>query len=130
MIALSRMAGTWASAMASSAHTITSTNSAMAPMNLRRRSGMANTLNKRHNAPLRGQGAALYGPRFADKRAIMSAGLSDSIQGDDLHAGDLHARAIRLWLYAVALLVFALVLVGGATRLTESGLSITEWRPV
>jgi heme a synthase len=41
-----------------------------------------------------------------------------------------HTRAIRLWLYAVAALVFAMVLVGGATRLTESGLSITEWRPV
>src|ERR1700728_2449673 len=40
------------------------------------------------------------------------------------------ARAIRLWLYAVAALVLAMVLVGGATRLTESGLSITEWRPV
>jgi cytochrome c oxidase assembly protein subunit 15 len=39
-------------------------------------------------------------------------------------------RAIRLWLYAVAALVLAMVLVGGATRLTESGLSITEWRPV
>jgi heme a synthase len=43
---------------------------------------------------------------------------------------DAHARAIRLWLYAVAALVLAMVLVGGATRLTESGLSITEWRPV
>jgi heme a synthase len=41
-----------------------------------------------------------------------------------------HGRAIRLWLYAVAALVFAMVLVGGATRLTESGLSITEWQPV
>ena len=41
-----------------------------------------------------------------------------------------HARAIRLWLYIVAALVLAMVLVGGATRLTESGLSITEWRPV
>ena len=43
---------------------------------------------------------------------------------------DVHARAIRLWLYAVAALVLAMVLVGGATRLTESGLSITEWKPV
>jgi heme a synthase len=41
-----------------------------------------------------------------------------------------HARLIRLWLYAVAALVFVMVLVGGATRLTESGLSITEWQPV
>jgi heme a synthase len=43
---------------------------------------------------------------------------------------DNRRRAIQLWLYAVAALVFAMVLVGGATRLTESGLSITEWRPV
>ena len=41
-----------------------------------------------------------------------------------------HGRAIRLWLYVVAALVFAMVLVGGATRLTESGLSITEWQPL
>jgi len=41
-----------------------------------------------------------------------------------------HTRLIRLWLYVVAALVFAMVLVGGATRLTESGLSITEWQPV
>src|ERR1051325_11266214 len=39
-------------------------------------------------------------------------------------------RAIRFWLYAVAALIFAMVLVGGATRLTESGLSIVEWKPV
>jgi heme a synthase len=37
---------------------------------------------------------------------------------------------IRWWLYLVALAVFALVLVGGATRLTDSGLSITEWKPI
>jgi heme a synthase len=43
---------------------------------------------------------------------------------------DVASRAIRLWLYAVAALVLAMVLVGGATRLTESGLSITEWQPV
>lgn len=38
--------------------------------------------------------------------------------------------AVRLWLYAIAALIFAMVLVGGATRLTESGLSIVEWRPI
>jgi len=41
-----------------------------------------------------------------------------------------HAGAIRLWLIAVALLVYAMVLLGGATRLTDSGLSITEWQPI
>jgi cytochrome c oxidase assembly protein subunit 15 len=39
-------------------------------------------------------------------------------------------RAVRAWLFVVALLVFAMIVVGGATRLTESGLSITEWRPL
>jgi heme a synthase len=41
-----------------------------------------------------------------------------------------HRIAIRLWLFSVAVMVLAIVLVGGATRLTESGLSITEWQPV
>ncbi|QMW24151.1 COX15/CtaA family protein [Sandaracinobacteroides saxicola] len=38
--------------------------------------------------------------------------------------------AIANWLLAVAGLVFAMVVVGGITRLTESGLSITEWKPI
>ena len=43
---------------------------------------------------------------------------------------DRNRRAIRIWLGCVLLALFALVLVGGATRLTESGLSITEWKPI
>jgi cytochrome c oxidase assembly protein subunit 15 len=39
-------------------------------------------------------------------------------------------RAIRWWLFSVAALIAIMVLVGGATRLTESGLSIVEWKPV
>jgi cytochrome c oxidase assembly protein subunit 15 len=38
--------------------------------------------------------------------------------------------ALRMWLYAVAALIVAMVVVGGATRLTGSGLSITEWKPI
>ena len=38
--------------------------------------------------------------------------------------------ALSNWLFAVASLVFAMVVIGGITRLTESGLSITEWRPI
>ncbi len=37
---------------------------------------------------------------------------------------------ISAWLAGVALLVAAMVIVGGATRLTDSGLSITEWQPL
>jgi cytochrome c oxidase assembly protein subunit 15 len=39
-------------------------------------------------------------------------------------------RAIALWLIAVAALVFLMVVVGGITRLTESGLSIVRWEPI
>ena len=39
-------------------------------------------------------------------------------------------RAVRWWLVTIAVLIVAMVLVGGATRLTESGLSIVEWKPV
>ena len=43
---------------------------------------------------------------------------------------DRNRRQIRGWLAVVLFTLFALVLVGGATRLTESGLSITEWKPI
>ncbi|HEY2822523.1 MAG TPA: COX15/CtaA family protein, partial [Candidatus Acidoferrum sp.] len=39
-------------------------------------------------------------------------------------------RLVRGWLIAIAALIAIMVLVGGATRLTESGLSIVEWKPV
>ena len=39
-------------------------------------------------------------------------------------------RVQRIWLGLVLVAIFALVLVGGATRLTDSGLSITEWKPI
>jgi cytochrome c oxidase assembly protein subunit 15 len=41
-----------------------------------------------------------------------------------------HLGAVRAWLLCIAALIATMVLVGGATRLTESGLSIVEWKPV
>ena len=41
-----------------------------------------------------------------------------------------HPGAVRWWLLGLAALIVIMVLVGGATRLTESGLSIVEWKPV
>jgi len=40
------------------------------------------------------------------------------------------SNAIFIWLMVIAAMVSAMILIGGATRLTDSGLSITEWRPV
>jgi len=39
-------------------------------------------------------------------------------------------RAVQWWLVSIAALIALMVLVGGATRLTEAGLSIVEWKPV
>jgi heme a synthase len=50
------------------------------------------------------------------------------------HPASASARAtaapVVFWLTTVAVLVFAMIIVGGATRLTDSGLSITEWKPL
>lgn len=59
----------------------------------------------------------------APKAAPQPGGLID--RGADRGRG-----AVRVWLFLLGLMVVAMVLVGGLTRLTDSGLSITEWRPV
>lgn len=47
------------------------------------------------------------------------------------HAADtIRPQAIARWLFVVAALIVAMVVIGGITRLTESGLSITEWKPI
>ena len=52
-------------------------------------------------------------------------------RGGMIDARGMGARgAIRAWLVVIFLMVAAMVLVGGLTRLTDSGLSITEWQPV
>ena len=43
---------------------------------------------------------------------------------------DAHRHIVRFWLHGVAVLIALMVIVGGITRLTDSGLSIVEWRPV
>lgn len=44
--------------------------------------------------------------------------------------GDKYDRSIRIWLFICTILVAAMIVLGGATRLTNSGLSITEWAPI
>jgi cytochrome c oxidase assembly protein subunit 15 len=47
-----------------------------------------------------------------------------------VYSPDSRHRAIAAWLLACCALVFAMVVVGGMTRLTHSGLSIVEWQPI
>ncbi|WP_370636915.1 COX15/CtaA family protein [Afifella sp. IM 167] len=56
---------------------------------------------------------------------------------EDARGRDIWARrslfgsdGVRIWLLVLTFLVFVMVIVGGMTRLTDSGLSITEWKPV
>ncbi|MFY9599485.1 MAG: COX15/CtaA family protein, partial [Pseudolabrys sp.] len=49
---------------------------------------------------------------------------------ETITASKTHLRAVRLWLLTAAAMIFLTLVVGGATRLTESGLSIVEWKPV
>jgi len=52
---------------------------------------------------------------------------AEPVQSERVRAG---ARGLSVLLLVVAALVFGMVVVGGITRLTESGLSITEWQPI
>jgi cytochrome c oxidase assembly protein subunit 15 len=71
---------------------------------------------------------------MAEKRAIfedVSTGQSTAPQGGMIDRGRRGARgAIRVWLMVLFALVVIMITVGGLTRLTDSGLSITEWKPV
>jgi heme a synthase len=62
-------------------------------------------------------------PTVTSEPGLQPARSSRAQTGSDL-------PAIRLWLWLVVALIFCIVIVGGATRLTDSGLSITEWHPV
>lgn len=61
--------------------------------------------------------------------AVADITTEHAIRGE-VRKQDRNRRAIRIWLGFVLLALFCLVLVGGATRLTNSGLSITEWKPI
>src|SRR5579872_2220554 len=45
-------------------------------------------------------------------------------------AADASLRPVAIWLLVCCAMIFAMVVIGGVTRLTWSGLSITEWQPV
>ena len=62
------------------------------------------------------------GPTMADSSSSQSPIASGKAPAPD--------KGVGIWLLGIAVLIALIVIVGGLTRLTESGLSITEWRPV
>src|SRR6266496_2295767 len=103
-------------------HTTTSTSRAMVPKNLRVRIVMAENVQLGSVTRLaRGKGGTIRCAQIHSSAASMT----------DISAPQTsHHRAVRWWLVSIAALIAIMVLVGGATRLTESGLSIVEWKPV
>ena len=79
-----------------------------------------------------GQGRRIEFPWAAGYQTPMSATVVSSLAAPrhDTAMPARHRRALRIWLGCVALLIAVMILVGGATRLTDSGLSITEWQPI
>jgi cytochrome c oxidase assembly protein subunit 15 len=57
------------------------------------------------------------------------AHVQNAAMSETSYAGD-RLRPVRIWLYGLAAFVLLILVVGGITRLTESGLSITSWKPV
>ncbi len=54
----------------------------------------------------------------------------DHSANEDISAQARARPYVQTWMFFICALIFAIVLVGGATRLTDSGLSITEWKPI
>ncbi|KAH7100604.1 COX15-CtaA-domain-containing protein [Auriculariales sp. MPI-PUGE-AT-0066] len=71
--------------------------------------------------------AALAAPRFFSSNATLA---DDGVTAGEEAEPAVPPRSVGWWLLASAGLVYAVVVVGGLTRLTESGLSITEWKPI
>lgn len=67
--------------------------------------------------------ASTFSPPAAGAREAGSAGTA-------AHRVPGGPALVAAWLFACCVLVFAMVVVGGVTRLTHSGLSITEWQPI
>jgi heme a synthase len=65
----------------------------------------------------------------AAKGRLLMWGMAPYDKGMNI-SSEINSPSVGVWLWAIAVLIFCMVIVGGATRLTDSGLSITEWKPL
>jgi len=77
-----------------------------------------------------GAGDVGYGRMRAMNDGAISAVRHPSAPAAEPERNGTPRRRIAVWLFACCALVFAMVVVGGVTRLTHSGLSIVEWQPI
>src|SRR5246500_2458540 len=107
-----------------SAQTSASNNSAMAPKNLRVRMVMTELWGFGPLGAACARQGADYKGRASSFKPVRPQLMTIVVKSAPAN------RAVRIWLLTVAVLIALMVVVGGATRLTESGLSIVEWKPV
>ncbi|KAL3234611.1 Cytochrome c oxidase assembly protein COX15 [Nakaseomyces bracarensis] len=69
---------------------------------------------------------AATGAKIIDEAAIKMDATGIPLAAKDVKT----SKYVAYWLIGTSGLVFGIVILGGLTRLTESGLSITEWRPI
>src|ERR1019366_7041745 len=103
--------------MASRPHTDTSTSRATVPISLRMRMGIAALCWRHCDATC----MTIWSARFPANKHSMH---------DQRSVPEFRVRVVRLWLLAAAAMILLTLIIGGATRLTVSGLSIVEWKPV
>jgi heme a synthase len=65
-----------------------------------------------------------------ERRLVFLSSAQEASNPAEIAAQKTAPRAVAVWLFGVCALIFLMVVVGGITRLTLSGLSITEWHPI
>jgi len=71
-----------------------------------------------------------FTPNFCLKKAVdVTRSVSQSTVGHIQEVSPKHTKAVGVWLMTCGGLTFVTVVVGGVTRLTNSGLSIVDWHP-
>eukprot|EP00898_Chlorokybus_atmophyticus_P004061 jgi/Chlat1/4656/Chrsp3S05606 len=82
-----------------------------------------------HTTSMHGsQGWTICGNQSVGARMLATTAASTAIVHPLVRGGPAAERAVSIWLYSSAAWVFSMVVLGGVTRLTRSGLSMTEWR--
>jgi hypothetical protein len=69
-------------------------------------------------------------PSFTQQRWLSTATATTAADSNFDAPPQAQDKAVSAWLFTCAALVFGMVIIGAITRLTESGLSIVDWRPI
>ena len=121
-----RMMGSTAAFSAASRRWMSSSNEAVAAPS----AASANGMLKRVSLLSANASTAACVRSFSNTSGRFDAATMDGAGTAAVYAPSATNKRVAAWLYMCALMVGTIIVVGGITRLTESGLSIVDWRPV